>query len=138
MLEMLRERKAALEAQGKKGFTLMEMLIVIAIIAILIAIAIPIFTTQLERAHEATDAANIRATYAEVMTSAIDKPASTWSKSVPMTQTQADWQDQQFTSAMNQLFSSTVTPTGTGTSVNVVWVPGTGTVEGHMELQNAS
>ena len=65
MLEMLKERKAALEAQGKKGFTLMEMLIVIAIIAILIAIAIPVFTAQLESANDATTAANLRSAYAE-------------------------------------------------------------------------
>ena len=31
MLETLKERKEALEAQGKKGFTLMEMLIAIAV-----------------------------------------------------------------------------------------------------------
>ena len=39
--------------KNTKGFTLMEMLIVVAIIAILIAIAIPTFTTQLEKAREA-------------------------------------------------------------------------------------
>lgn len=51
---------------NKKGFTLAELLIVVAIIAVLVAIAIPIFTAQLEKAREATDMANIRAAYAEV------------------------------------------------------------------------
>ena len=32
----------------------------------LVAISIPIFTSQLEKSREATDAANIRAAYAEV------------------------------------------------------------------------
>lgn len=60
---------------NKKGFTLMEMLIVVAIIAILVAIAIPTFSGALTKAHTATDTANIRAGYAsaqiEVMTSNI-------------------------------------------------------------------
>ncbi|WP_205508076.1 type IV pilin protein [Eubacterium pyruvativorans] len=33
---------------NKKGFTLAELLIVVAIIAVLVAISIPIFTSQLE------------------------------------------------------------------------------------------
>ena len=49
------------------GFTLAELLIVVAIIGVLVAIAIPIFTSQLERSREATDAANIRSHYAVVM-----------------------------------------------------------------------
>lgn len=40
---------------NKKGFTLMEMLIVVAIIAILIAVAIPVFSAQLHKARVATD-----------------------------------------------------------------------------------
>ena len=46
--------------RSKKGFTLMEMLIVVAIIAILIAIAIPVFNTQLDNAKAQVDAANLR------------------------------------------------------------------------------
>ena len=50
-----------------EGFTLAELLIVVAIIAVLTAIAIPVFTSQLEKSREATDMSNIRAAYAEVM-----------------------------------------------------------------------
>ena len=50
---------------NKKGFTLAELLVVVAIIGVLVAISIPIFTAQLEKAREATDVANLRAAYAE-------------------------------------------------------------------------
>ena len=50
---------------NKKGFTLAELLIVVAIIAVLTAIAIPVFSSQLEKAREGTDLANIRSMYAE-------------------------------------------------------------------------
>lgn len=45
---------------NKKGFTLAELLIVIAIIAILVAIAIPVFSNQLSLARSKVDAANAR------------------------------------------------------------------------------
>ena len=48
-----------------KGFTLMEMLIVVAIIAVLVAIAIPTFSGALTKAKESADVANIRAAYAD-------------------------------------------------------------------------
>ena len=61
---------------NKKGFTLMEMLIVVAIIAILVAIAIPTFTSAMEKAKSATDLANIRSGYANAMIIAItEEPA---------------------------------------------------------------
>lgn len=49
---------------NKKGFTLMEMLIVVAIIAVLVAIAIPTFTSSLNKAKAGVDLANIRSGYA--------------------------------------------------------------------------
>ena len=55
---------------NRKGFTLAELLIVVAIIAVLVAVAIPIFGSQLEKSREAADLANVRAAYAEVLTEA--------------------------------------------------------------------
>lgn len=51
--------------KNKKGFTLMEMLIVIAIIVILVAIAVPTFTSQVQKANVAADDANERAARAQ-------------------------------------------------------------------------
>lgn len=61
---------------NKRGFTLAELLIVVAIIAVLVAISIPIFTSQLAKARAATDAANIRAGYAEVAVDILDAPTT--------------------------------------------------------------
>lgn len=56
---------------GEKGFTMAELLIVVAIIAVLAAIAIPIFTSQLEKSREGTDADTIRNEYAKAATVAL-------------------------------------------------------------------
>ena len=49
---------------NQKGFTLMEMLIVVTIVAILIAIAFPVYTGSRQKASEAADHANLRAAFA--------------------------------------------------------------------------
>ncbi len=45
---------------NKKGFTLIEMLVVIAIIAVLVAIIIPVVVSSTDKAEAAVDAANLR------------------------------------------------------------------------------
>ena len=47
--------------ENKKGFTLAELLVVVAIIGILVAVSIPVFTSQLTKAKQATNLANLRA-----------------------------------------------------------------------------
>ncbi len=61
----MKNLKAKLRRDG--GFTLVEMLIVVAIIAILVAVSIPMIGTALEKTREATDAANLRAAKAEAI-----------------------------------------------------------------------
>ena len=53
-----------------RGFTIIELLIVVAIISILASIGIPVFSNSLEKSRESVDIANVRAAYADVMTSA--------------------------------------------------------------------
>lgn len=61
---------------GSKGFTIAELLIVVAIIAVLSAIAVPVFGSQLEKSREATDLANVRIAYGEVIAAALTEDTS--------------------------------------------------------------
>lgn len=49
-----------LKIKSKKGFTLAELLIVVAIIAVLVAIAVPVFVVALDNAREGVFNANVR------------------------------------------------------------------------------
>lgn len=60
-----------MKRKQNKGFTLAELLIVVAIIGVLVAISIPIFSKQLEKSRDATSVANLRSAYAEAMTYAV-------------------------------------------------------------------
>lgn len=77
----------------RNGFTLTELLIVVAIIGVLVAVSIPVFSQQLEKSREATDLANVRAKYAEVKAEAMTATtAYPIKKSVKLKQKQSDWQ----------------------------------------------
>lgn len=75
---MLEIRNFLQKKINKKGFTLAELLVVVAIIAILVAVSIPIFTGKLNEAKVSTDKANERAAKAAVVTAYLqDKNADT-------------------------------------------------------------
>lgn len=108
--------------QNRNGFTLMEMLIVIAMIAVLIIIAIPVFASQLEKAREAADLANVRSAYAQVSEEVmLGNPGTI--VTVNLTQKEADWQSMDpvniggITHSKNQVdtdnWKGTVAPNGT-------------------------
>ena len=63
----MRSETNQMKKMNKKGFTLAELLIVVAIIAVLVAIAIPVFSAQLDKAKIATEQANARSVYGEAV-----------------------------------------------------------------------
>ena len=112
-----------LKKMNKKGFTLAELLIVVAIIAVLVAISIPIFTAQLEKAKEATDMANIRSAYAEVQAAAlteddagnakISNDKKTITETIKLKQQKTGWQTAPDLPANLESASGAAQPSGT-------------------------
>ena len=64
-----------MKKKQNKGFTLAELLIVVAIIAVLVAISIPIFTSQLKKARVAVNQANARAGEAAACAAYLEDPS---------------------------------------------------------------
>jgi len=126
--------------KNNKGFTLAELLIVVAIIAVLVAIAIPVFGAQLEKSREATDAANIRSAYAEIMVKAIDDDATTSTKPVSLKQTQAKWQNSDLKTGLKTVFglqtsaSTQLDNVAKGKTATIKWTSGTSTTTGHATI----
>lgn len=61
MNEKMTFRQKVMQAKGKKGFTLVELVIVIAVLAIIAFIAIPTVSHVIENANTSADASNAQA-----------------------------------------------------------------------------
>lgn len=62
--------------KNRKGFTLIEMVVVVAIVAILVAILVPVIGNSITKSHAATNAANLRAVEARLATLKVSNPES--------------------------------------------------------------
>ena len=94
----------------------MELLIVLAIVSVLVAIAIPVFAKQIEKSREAADLANVRSAYAELMVKVLaeEKPASV---TVGLKQKEAGWQTKLPITVGGVTFNGTVTANWIGTPI---------------------
>lgn len=61
-----------MKKMNKRGFTLIEMLVVVAVIAVLVSIIIPMVTLASDKAAAAADAANLRSAKATIAIGMLD------------------------------------------------------------------
>ena len=96
-----------------QAFTLAELLIVVAIIAVLVAVAIPVFTKSLEKSREAADLADIRSAYSEVSVKMLED-GEAFEKTVVLKQEVDGWQTSNAESSLRTLGTVVGTPAAGG------------------------
>ncbi len=87
---MLKKTKKSKESV--QGFTLVELIIIVAILGVLVAILAPAYTKYIEKSREATDLANAKSAYNELMINIAEKEETPEPITFGLKQTISGWQ----------------------------------------------
>ena len=93
------QKESNMKENSRKGFTLVELVIVVSILGVLVGLLAPVFSGYVERSRETTDLSNVRTAYSEIMFAVIDQDISsplytandTYLSVVPLKQARDGW-----------------------------------------------
>lgn len=113
---MLKKTKKSKESV--QGFTLVELIIIVAILGVLVAILAPAYTKYIEKSREATDLANAKSAYNELMINIAEKEETPEPITFGLKQTISGWQSPLPISVGGASFNGTNTDNWVGTPGN--------------------